>query len=47
VQFPVYIAIGALKIHPHLLFESLAYAIAFRLMIRNAKTDTIAFSQRT
>jgi phosphatidylglycerol---prolipoprotein diacylglyceryl transferase len=47
VQFPVYIAIGTLKIHPHLLFESLAYAIAFRLMIRNAKTDTIAFSQRT
>jgi phosphatidylglycerol---prolipoprotein diacylglyceryl transferase len=47
VQFPVYIAIGALKIHPHLLFESLAYAIAFRLMIHNAKTDTIAFSQRT
>jgi phosphatidylglycerol---prolipoprotein diacylglyceryl transferase len=47
VQFPVYIAIGAFKIHPHLLFESLAYAIAFRLMIRNAKTDTIAFSQRT
>jgi phosphatidylglycerol---prolipoprotein diacylglyceryl transferase len=47
VQFPVYITFGALKIHPHFLFESLAYAIAFRLMARNVKTDTLPFSQRS
>ena len=47
VEFPVYIGLGGLKIHPHLLFESLAYAVAFRLMLRNVKTDAIAFSQRT
>lgn len=47
VQFPVYIGLGGLKIHPHFLFESLAYAVAFRLMLRNVKTEAIAFSQRT
>jgi phosphatidylglycerol---prolipoprotein diacylglyceryl transferase len=47
VQFPVYIAIGAVRLHPHLLFESLAYAIAFRLVVRNLKTDTLPFSQRS
>lgn len=36
-----------MKIHPHLLFESLAYAVAFRLMLRNVRTDAIAFSQST
>jgi phosphatidylglycerol---prolipoprotein diacylglyceryl transferase len=47
MQFPVYIGFGSWKIHPHLLFESLGYAIAFRLLLCNIKSDTIAFSQRT
>jgi phosphatidylglycerol---prolipoprotein diacylglyceryl transferase len=47
VEFPVYIGFGTWKIHPHLVFESLAYAVAFRLMLRNARTDSIAFSQRS
>jgi phosphatidylglycerol:prolipoprotein diacylglycerol transferase len=31
--FPVYIPIGSLKIHPHLIFETAAYAIAFRIYL--------------
>jgi phosphatidylglycerol---prolipoprotein diacylglyceryl transferase len=47
MEFPVYFGIGFLRIHPHLLFESLAYAIAFRLVLLNSRKDTISPSQRT
>jgi prolipoprotein diacylglyceryltransferase len=33
MTFPVYIPIGSLKIHPHLIFETAAYAIAFRIFL--------------
>src|SRR6266404_515263 len=33
MTFPVYIPIGSLKIHPHLIFETAAYAIAFRIYL--------------
>jgi phosphatidylglycerol:prolipoprotein diacylglycerol transferase len=33
MNFPVYIPIGSLKIHPHLAFETAAYAIAFRIYL--------------
>ena len=33
MNFPVYIPIGSLKIHPHLIFETAAYAIAFRIYL--------------
>ena len=39
--------IGPWQIHPHLFFESLAYAIAFRLVLLNSRKDTIAPSQRS
>lgn len=47
MDFPVYFWLGPWRIHPHLLFESLAYAIAFRLALRNFRRDTIAPSQRS
>ena len=47
MTFPVYFSLGSLQIHPHLLFESLAYAIAFRLVILNSRKDTIKSTQRT
>jgi prolipoprotein diacylglyceryltransferase len=47
VEFPVYLWIGPLPIHPHLFFESLAYAIAFRLVLLNSRKDTIAPTQRS
>jgi prolipoprotein diacylglyceryltransferase len=33
MTFPVYIPFGSLKIHPHLIFETAAYAIAFRIYL--------------
>lgn len=47
MTFPVYFSIGSFQLHPHLLFESLAYAIAFRLVILNSRKDTIKSTQRT
>ncbi|MDZ8051324.1 MAG: prolipoprotein diacylglyceryl transferase [Aulosira sp. ZfuVER01] len=47
MNFPVYIGWGAFQIHPHLLFESLAYATAFRLLLRHLRKDSIAPSQRS
>jgi phosphatidylglycerol---prolipoprotein diacylglyceryl transferase len=47
MHFPVYIGIGSWQIHPHLLFESLAYAVALRLMLWNVQSDSIPFSQRS
>jgi len=48
MTFPVYFYIGYWCIHPHFVFEVLAYAIAFRLLLgRNImKQDTITPSQR-
>ncbi len=47
MEFPVYLWIGPLRIHPHLVFESLAYAIAFHLVLLNSRKDTIAPTQRS
>jgi phosphatidylglycerol---prolipoprotein diacylglyceryl transferase len=47
MTFPVYFWLGSLQIHPHFLFESIAYAVAFRLVLRNVRKDSIAPSQRT
>lgn len=43
MTFPVYIPIGAFKLHPHLVFETAAYAIAFRayLLLRRRMGDAL------
>ncbi len=43
MTFPVYIPLGALKLHPHLVFETAAYAIAFRayLLLRRRTGDAL------
>jgi prolipoprotein diacylglyceryltransferase len=33
MTFPVYLELGGLRVHPHWLFEALAYAIAFRVYL--------------
>jgi phosphatidylglycerol---prolipoprotein diacylglyceryl transferase len=33
MAFPVYIPIGSIRIHPHLIFETAAYAVAFRIYL--------------
>lgn len=47
MSFPVYIRLGSLQIHPHLVFESIAYFVALRLLLRNVRQDAIAPSQRS
>jgi phosphatidylglycerol---prolipoprotein diacylglyceryl transferase len=47
MHFPVYIELGSWRIHPHLLFESIAYFVAFRLALRNFGQDLIQPSQRS
>jgi len=37
MSFPVLIPIGSLKLHPHLVFETLAYAVAFRVYLAMRK----------
>lgn len=47
MNFPVYLWLGSVRVHPHFLFESLAYAIAFRVLLRNLRRDAIAPTQRS
>lgn len=47
MDFPVYIGVGAIKIHPHIFFEAIAYSIALRLSLRNFRRDTISPPQRS
>src|SRR5262245_5940899 len=48
VQFPVYIDAGPLRLHPHLVFEALAYAVGFLLYVRHrrARGDRIPDATR-
>ena len=48
MTFPVYITLGSLKIHPHLVFEMLAYAVAFRvyLLLRKRRGDRLGDGDR-
>lgn len=46
-MFPVYLWLGHWRIHPHIFFEALAYAISLRLLLRNVRKDTISPSQRS
>ena len=46
--FPVYFWIGSWRIHPHILFEGLAYAIAFRLLLLKVRRqDNIPATHRS
>lgn len=45
MEFPVYLHLGSLAIHPHLLFEALAYFIGFRLFLYTRSRDRIPVRQ--
>lgn len=47
MNFPVYIWIGGLQLHPHVVFEAIAYSVALRLALRNFRRDTIGPTQRS
>lgn len=48
MQFPFYLHLGRLSLHPHILFEALAYFAAFRayLWLRRRSGDTLNDSNR-
>jgi phosphatidylglycerol:prolipoprotein diacylglycerol transferase len=48
VSFPIYIHLGPLALHPHWVFESLAYVLGFRLYLwqRARRGDTLSNAQR-
>ena len=47
-NFPVYLHLGSLRLHPHVVFEALAYAIGFRvyLWLRGGTGDTLEDPKR-
>ena len=48
MDFPVYIGVGTFKVHPHLLFESLAYTCGFLvyMRMRTRRGDVVSDSVR-
>jgi len=48
MDFPVYLHIGSLRVHPHWVLETLAYAVAFRvyLRLRREQGDAVDDSSR-
>jgi phosphatidylglycerol---prolipoprotein diacylglyceryl transferase len=46
MEFPVYLVIGTLRIHPHPVFESLAYFVSFRLALRRFRQNSVAQKNR-
>jgi phosphatidylglycerol:prolipoprotein diacylglycerol transferase len=45
MSFPVYIEIASLRLHPHFVFESLAYFIGFRLYLLTRRKERIPTKQ--
>jgi phosphatidylglycerol---prolipoprotein diacylglyceryl transferase len=46
MEFPVYLSIGSVKIHPHPIFESMAYFVALRLALRRFRHNPISSEKR-
>jgi phosphatidylglycerol:prolipoprotein diacylglycerol transferase len=48
MPFPVYLRIGSAEVHPHWVFETLAYAVGFRLYLslRKRQGDTLSYEAR-
>jgi phosphatidylglycerol:prolipoprotein diacylglycerol transferase len=48
MEFPYYLNVGSFRLHPHVLFEALAYAAGFRVYValRRTQGDVISQSQR-
>jgi phosphatidylglycerol:prolipoprotein diacylglycerol transferase len=47
MTFPVYLGFGLFKLHPHFVFELVAYGVAMGLLRRHVNRDTISLSQRS
>jgi phosphatidylglycerol---prolipoprotein diacylglyceryl transferase len=41
MEFPVYLTLGSLRLHPHPIFESVAYFITWRLALRRFRNSSV------
>jgi phosphatidylglycerol---prolipoprotein diacylglyceryl transferase len=46
MEFPVYLTIGVVKVHPHPVLESIAYFVALRLALQRFRKSTVQPEQR-
>jgi phosphatidylglycerol---prolipoprotein diacylglyceryl transferase len=46
MEFPVYLTIGVVKLHPHPVLESLAYFVSLRLALRRFRQSAVQPEQR-
>jgi phosphatidylglycerol---prolipoprotein diacylglyceryl transferase len=46
MEFPVYLTIGQLRIHPHPLFESIGYFVAWRIALHRFRQSTVKIPQQ-
>ncbi len=46
MEFPIYLTIGALKLHPHPILESIAYFVSLRLALRRFRRNPIKSEKR-
>jgi phosphatidylglycerol---prolipoprotein diacylglyceryl transferase len=46
MEFPVYLTIGSLKLHPHPIFESIAYFVSWRLALQRFRTSSVKTSRQ-
>jgi phosphatidylglycerol---prolipoprotein diacylglyceryl transferase len=46
MEFPAYLTIGVVKLHPHPVFESIAYFVSLRLALRRFRKSTVQPEQR-
>jgi phosphatidylglycerol---prolipoprotein diacylglyceryl transferase len=46
MEFPVYLTIGALKLHPHPILESIAYFVSLRLALQRFRHNPIKSEKR-
>ena len=46
MEFPVYLTIGSVRFHPHPIFESIAYFVAWRIALYRFRQSTVKIPQQ-
>ena len=46
MEFPVYLTIGSIRIHPHPIFESLGYFVAWRIALHQFRQSSVKVPQQ-
>ena len=46
MEFPVYLTIGSIRLHPHPIFESIGYFVAWRIALHRFRQSTVKIPQQ-